>query len=270
MRKIIPIALAIFLTLNSSLNANESIEKSSLLNTPKVNVLLVENRAFAKEVLDDVSKSNSSKIDKDLVEPFGMIINYFQALEDSKSPSYQAITNLENAIIGFENYPNIVTKLLEHRTEAINHFLQKVSPNLVNNQEFISMLLDGQKEAEASKLGTRRFFKYLNDGYVDTARGYMAKGLIRKTPLFANKLFENRDIFGKISIMVAEKIETKIATRKADEATRKAAEATKLLAKEKQETAESKKMLEIAKNDRVTKSTNTPWRNTQRRIFSTL
>jgi len=227
MRKIIPIVLAIFLTLSSSLSANESTEKSSLLNTPKFNALLVENRAFVKEVLDNVSKSNSSKIDNDLVEPFDMIVNYFQALEDSKSPSYQAVTNLENAIINFEAYPNIVTKLSEHRIEAINHFLQKVSPNLVNNQEFISMLLDGQKEAEASKLGTRKFFKLLNDGYGDTARGYMAKMLIIKTPLFANKLFENRDIFGKISIMVAKKIGVKIATRKAEEATRKAEEATR-------------------------------------------
>ena len=208
MRKIILITLAMFLALSSSLNANESTEKSPLLNTSEVNSLLVEHRDFLKEVLDDVLNKNSSKMDKNLKESFWTVINYFQSLENSKSLSYQAVSDLENAIVGFAKYPNIVAKLSQHRTEAINHFLQKVSPNLVNNQEFISILLAGQKEAELSKLWTRRFFKYLNDWYWEKARWYMAKWLIRKTPEFARFFSKNRNLFWNISILVAEEQET--------------------------------------------------------------
>ena len=248
MRKTILIALAIFLALSSSLNANESTEKSPLLNTSEVNSLLVEHRDFLKEVLDDVLNKNSSKMDKNLKESFWTVINYFQSLESSKSPSYQAITDLENAIVGFEDYPNIVAKLSQHRKEAINHFLQKVSPNLVNNQEFISILLAGQKEAELSGFWTRKFFKYLLKAHA-SSKPYLLKKLKKETPNFIASLTNWWQSFWKLSIYIVAIKWAERATKWAERATKWAERATALLEREKQETRDVTALLKKEKQE---------------------
>ena len=222
------------------------------------------NQAFVKSVLSDIFIDNAWQMDKSFLALFWTVISYFQSLEDSGSKSYQAVVELENAITGFsfQGKENIAIKLAELRTQAINHFLQKVSPKLVNNQQFISILKDWQAEAELNWLWTRNFFRHLNNWYWEKAKWYMAKAIFRNSPTITEFFFNNRDSFWNISSMVAELEETKVAewylakeleeTKVAEWYLAKELEETKVaewyLAKEKQKRSDSEVILDIAKN----------------------
>jgi len=168
--------------------------------------------------------------------------------------AYERIVNLEKLIVKNKEDNAIVTKLKSQRKEAINFLLSQVSPEHVDNEKFISLLIDGQEEAQMTDLGVKRFYMMLENIKKRNQVSNTVARRLEQVSQFISAFHHSKIEYGKLNLYASEKEETekeKEETEKEKEETEKEKEETEKekeeTEKEKEETEETKKELERAK-----------------------